>query len=170
VTSEQQIICEQLFSESKARRFNSESKGLLSDGQIRRYWPDVDVKMFTLGLEFLRQRESINNPMVDGVEYAGLWRSAIIEVQHDQDETPRLVEVLREGYAPYLFDEEARNVSNKEFKDFEEVVVLRWPNLDTNKARVLRELILERDFNDTHADPDESAKAGTGALTVKGDE
>lgn len=170
MTPEQQNLCEQHFSESRARSLESDSKGLLKDGEIRRYWPEVDPDLFPLGLEFLRQEETVENPQVDGVSYSGLWRVAFIRVQHEEDDTPRIIQVLREGYAPYLHDDECRCVSNKEFKDFEEVAVLQWKNLDPNKARVLRELILDRDFSATFTAPDENARAGAGALTVREDE
>jgi hypothetical protein len=170
VTPEEQNQCEALFSENRARSFQSQQKSLLNDGEIRRYWPDVDPDKFALAVEWLRQREYVDNPTVDGVSYDGTWRTASIEVRHDEDDSPRVVEILREGYALLLFDDECRCVSNKEFKDFEEVAVLQWKNLDPNKARVLRELILDRDFSAPASPADVEARAGTGALTVRGDE
>jgi hypothetical protein len=169
LTAEDTTTLTELLADDRSKGFQGDHKVLLHDGEIHRYWPELDPDYYAKAVEFLELTESYTDPVVDGTTYAGVWRSAFVLNRFDRDDTPRIVQVLREGYASELWDAEARLVSDEEHKDLEELTHIRWVNLDPNTARVMREHLMDRDFTAASSDPTGGARGGVGSLVMRGD-
>jgi hypothetical protein len=96
--------------------------GLVSDRVIKRKFTQINSLYLKELAEELRLRVSVKNPkdnkkyytvlnpMVNGIEYPGVWRGTLVETFEDTRETGKIVQTLRYGWAQTLIDAEARLV------------------------------------------------------------
>jgi|GEM_PF-6812463 len=153
---------------------------LLNDGELSCVWPQIGVDLHLSAVSFLRKYTDAGNyptvvskvvdPVIERVVREGVWRNANVDITTDRDKAAYVTRTLRRGFADKLYDDEVRVVTDAGYKDAENIVRLRWQNLDPKNAAEMRDHLLDRDFSDAALPPEDSARGGIGALTIKDNE